>query len=71
MGIVKSMQAKDLILKRKNVLMMIKMMRSFNFSSLYKDVFYKTCISEALANENKMKNFLYIRLFYNQTPNAK
>ena len=73
MGIVKSMQAKDLILerKKKKMMMMIMVMMRFNFSSLYLDIFSKSFISEALANENKMKKFLYICLVYNQTFSAK
>jgi hypothetical protein len=54
MGIVKSMQAKDLILERKKKMMM---MIRFNFFSLYIDIFSKSFISEALANENKMTKF--------------
>ena len=74
MGVVKSMQAKDLILERKKnnkkKKMMMMIMMAINFSSLYIDILSKFFISEALANENKMK-FMPILLVYNQTSSAK
>jgi len=53
------------------MMMMMIMVRRFNFSSLYIDMFSKPFISAALANENKMTKFLYVSLVYNLTSSAK
>ena len=73
MGIVKSEQSQNLTHERKIIIIIIIVitMTTFKLSSLYTDIGFKPFVSEALVNESKMTQFLYVRHGYNQTSSVK